>query len=80
MVLGLCGVVVAVHLQTALRSPPVAMAAFSLTGMAPPHVTPNPIDNGRYPLLAMPLVARFLPWSGPAMTLWLPRNLYGDSL
>src|SRR5262249_38075866 len=79
VVLGLCGVMVAVHLQPALRSPSVAMAAFSLTGMAPPHVTLNQLDNGRGPLLAMPLVARFLPWSGLAMMLWLPRNLYGDS-
>jgi TRAP-type mannitol/chloroaromatic compound transport system permease large subunit len=60
VLLGLYGVMVAVHLQTALRSPPVTMSAFSLKGMAPSHVTPNPIDNGRYPLLAMPLVARFL--------------------
>src|SRR5262249_32362337 len=77
--LGLCGVRVAVHLQTALRSPSVAMAAFSLQGMAPPYVTRNQLYNGRDPLLAMPLVALFLTWSGPAMKLWLPRALDGDS-
>jgi hypothetical protein len=69
---------VAVHLQTALRSPPVAVSAFSLKVMAPPYVTRNQLYNGRDPLLAMPLVALFLTWYGPAMMLWLPRDLYSD--
>ena len=35
----LFGVMVAVNLQTAFLSPPVAMSAFYLKGIAPPHVT-----------------------------------------
>ena len=37
------GLLVALNLQTAFLSPPVAMAAFYLKGVAPPHVTLNQI-------------------------------------
>jgi tripartite ATP-independent transporter DctM subunit len=74
----LFGVMVAVNLQTAFLSPPVAMSAFYLKGIAPPHVTLNQIYNGMYPFLAIQLVALFLTWYWPELTLWLPRYLYGD--
>jgi tripartite ATP-independent transporter DctM subunit len=74
----LFGVMVAVNLQTAFLSPPVAMSAFYLKGIAPPHVTLNQIYNGMYPFLAIQLVALFLTWYWPEMTLWLPRYLYGE--
>ncbi|MGH8059337.1 MAG: TRAP transporter large permease [Candidatus Entotheonellia bacterium] len=74
----LFGVMVAVNLQTAFLSPPVAMSAFYLKGIAPPHVTLNQIYNGMYPFLIIQLIALFLTWYWPDMTLWLPRYLYGD--
>ena len=37
------GLLVALNLQTAFLSPPVAMAAFYLKGVSPPHVTLNQI-------------------------------------
>ena len=74
----LFGVMVAVNLQTAFLSPPVAMSAFYLKGIAPPHVTLNQIYNGMYPFLVIQLIALFLTWYWPAMTLWLPRYLYGE--
>ena len=40
------GLLVALNLQTAFLSPPVAMAAFYLKGVAPPHVTLNQIFAG----------------------------------
>jgi hypothetical protein len=69
---------VAVNLQTAFLSPPVAMAAFYLKGISPPHVTLNQIFNGMYPFLAIQLFCLFLTWYWPELTLWLPRYLYGD--
>ena len=69
---------IAVNLQTAFLSPPVAMSAFYLKGIAPPHVTLNQIYNGMYPFLFIQLVALFLTWYWPEMTLWLPRYLYGE--
>jgi tripartite ATP-independent transporter DctM subunit len=74
----LFGVMVAVNLQTAFLSPPVAMSAFYLKGIAPPHVTLNQIYNGMYPFLAIQIAALFLTWYWPEMTLWLPRYLYGE--
>jgi TRAP-type mannitol/chloroaromatic compound transport system permease large subunit len=72
------GVMVAVHLQTSFLSPPVAMAAFYLKGIAPPHVTLNQIYRGMYPFLAIQLVTLLLTWLWPELTLWLPRYLYGQ--
>jgi tripartite ATP-independent transporter DctM subunit len=72
------GALVAVVLQTAFLSPPVAMSAFYLKGIAPPHVTLNQIYNGMYPFLIIQLVALFLTWYWPQLTLWLPRYLYGQ--
>ena len=40
------GLLVALNLQTAFLSPPVAMAAFYLKGVSPPHVTLNQIFGG----------------------------------
>jgi tripartite ATP-independent transporter DctM subunit len=74
----LFGVMVAVNLQTAFLSPPVAMSAFYLKGIAPPHVTLNQIYNGMYPFLIIQLIALFLTWYWPELTLWLPRYLYGQ--
>ncbi len=74
----LFGVLVAVNLQTAFLSPPVAMSAFYLKGISPPHVTLNQIYRGMYPFLAIQLLCLFLTWYWPALTLWLPRYLYGD--
>jgi Tripartite ATP-independent periplasmic transporter, DctM component len=46
----LWGVLVFVNLQAAFLSPPVAMAAFYLKGVAPPHVSLNQIFSGMMPL------------------------------
>ncbi|HSO59428.1 MAG TPA: TRAP transporter large permease subunit, partial [Desulfobacterales bacterium] len=43
------GLLVALNLQTAFLSPPVAMAAFYLKGVSPPHVTLNQIFLGMLP-------------------------------
>ena len=40
------GLLVALNLQTAFLSPPVAMSAFYLKGVSPPHVTLNQIFAG----------------------------------
>ena len=40
------GLLVALNLQTAFLSPPVAMAAFYLKGVSPPHVTLEPDLRG----------------------------------
>src|SRR5262249_55045047 len=47
----LFGTLVAVNLQAAFLSPPVAMSAFYLKGVSPPHVTLNQIFSGMMPYM-----------------------------
>jgi TRAP-type mannitol/chloroaromatic compound transport system permease large subunit len=72
------GLLVALNLQTAFLSPPVAMAAFYLKGVAPPHVTLNQIFGGMMPFMAIQVVALFLLYLFPDIGLWLPRVLYSN--
>ena len=70
------GLLVALNLQTAFLSPPVAMAAFYLKGVSPPHVTLNQIFAGMLPFMAIQVFAIFLLYQFPAIGLWLPGMLY----
>jgi TRAP-type mannitol/chloroaromatic compound transport system permease large subunit len=70
------GLLVALNLQTAFLSPPVAMAAFYLKGVSPPHVTLNQIFLGMMPFMAIQVVALVLLYLFPAIGLWLPGVLY----
>ena len=70
------GLLVALNLQTAFLSPPVAMAAFYLKGVSPPHVTLNQIFAGMLPFMAIQVLAIILLYQFPAIGLWLPQLLY----
>ena len=70
------GLMVALNLQTAFLSPPVAMAAFYLKGVAPPHVTLNQIFAGMMPFMGIQVLAMALLYAWPAIGLWLPHVLY----
>jgi TRAP-type mannitol/chloroaromatic compound transport system permease large subunit len=70
------GLLVALNLQTAFLSPPVAMAAFYLKGVSPPHVTLNQIFLGMMPFMAIQVVALALLYIFPAIGMWLPGVLY----
>jgi len=73
----LFGTMVAVNLQAAFLSPPVAMSAFYLKGVAPPHVTLNQIFAGMMPYMLIVLLCLVCMYLWPGMTLWLPEFLYG---
>jgi len=70
------GLLVALNLQTAFLSPPVAMAAFYLKGVSPPHVTLNQIFAGMLPFMGIQVIAIILLYQFPAIGLWLPQILY----
>jgi TRAP-type mannitol/chloroaromatic compound transport system permease large subunit len=72
------GLLVALNLQTAFLSPPVAMSAFYLKGVSPPHVTLNQIFAGMMPFMGIQVVAIFLLYVFPQIGLWLPSVLYGN--
>jgi TRAP-type mannitol/chloroaromatic compound transport system permease large subunit len=70
------GLLVALNLQTAFLSPPVAMAAFYLKGVSPPHVSLNQIFLGMLPFMGIQIIAIILLYQFPAIGLWLPQLLY----
>jgi TRAP-type mannitol/chloroaromatic compound transport system permease large subunit len=70
------GLLVALNLQTAFLSPPVAMAAFYLKGVSPPHVSLNQIFLGMLPFMGIQVIAIVLLYMFPGIGLWLPQVLY----
>jgi len=70
------GLLVALNLQTAFLSPPVAMAAFYLKGVSPPHVTLNQIFAGMLPFMGIQVIAIILLYNFPGIGMWLPEVLY----
>ncbi|KFI06395.1 TRAP transporter large permease subunit [Massilia sp. BSC265] len=70
------GLLVAMNLQTAFLSPPVAMSAFYLKGVSPPHVTLNQIFLGMLPFVGLQLLGIILLYTFPAIGMWLPEVLY----
>ncbi|NUZ08303.1 TRAP transporter large permease [Piscinibacter koreensis] len=70
------GLLVALNLQTAFLSPPVAMSAFYLKGVAPKHVTLNQIFAGMLPFMGIQILAIVLLYAFPGIGLWLPQVLY----
>ncbi|MGH2375503.1 MAG: TRAP transporter large permease [bacterium] len=69
------GILVAVNLQTAFLSPPVAMAAFYIKGVAPPGVELSDIWWGMMPFMGLQVLALVLVYLFPQLTLWLPSLL-----
>jgi tripartite ATP-independent transporter DctM subunit len=71
------GILVALNLQTSFLTPPMAMSAYYLKGIAPSHVQLNQIFKGNYPYLAMVLFAMVILYNFPGITFWLPDLIYG---
>jgi TRAP-type mannitol/chloroaromatic compound transport system permease large subunit len=69
------GVLVALNLQTSFLTPPMAMSAFYLKGVAP-MLKLTTIFRGILPFLMMVFVAMVLFYTFPAIGLWLPGYLY----
>ena len=72
----LFGIMVALNTQTAFNTPPVAMAAFYLKGVAPPWVKLTDIFAGSLPFVGMVFFTMFLVYLFPQIALWLPDYLY----
>jgi len=70
------GILVALNTQTAFNTPPVAMAAFYLKGVAPPHVKLADIFSGSLPFVFMVFATMVLVYVFPGLALWLPDYLY----
>jgi len=72
------GVLVALNLQTSFLTPPMAMSAYYLKGIAPPHVQLWTIFKGCFPFLGMVFVTMFLVYVFPQLVYWLPEVFYGN--
>ena len=73
----LFGVLVALNLQTAFLSPPMAMSAYYLKGVAPKTVLLTQIFRGCMPFLYIVIVCMLIVYVFPEIALWLPRAIYG---
>jgi tripartite ATP-independent transporter DctM subunit len=71
------GILVAVNLQTAFLSPPMAMSAYYLKGIAPPHVQLSQIFRGMMPYMSIVILCMVLLYVFPQITFFLPNLIYG---
>jgi tripartite ATP-independent transporter DctM subunit len=72
------GLLTAINLQTAFLSPPMAMAAYYLKGVAPPQVSLAHIFMGMVPFMLIQLSAMILLVIFPAIGMWLPQWFYSN--
>ncbi|HJZ42907.1 MAG TPA: TRAP transporter large permease subunit [Hyphomicrobiaceae bacterium] len=71
------GILVAVNLQTAWLSPPVALAAYFLKGVVPQWELSD-IYKGMMQFMVLQLLGLALLMIFPEIALWLPRLMYGN--
>jgi tripartite ATP-independent transporter DctM subunit len=72
------GILVAINLQTAFLSPPMAMAAYYLKGVSPPSVLLTQIFSGCMPFVYIVLITMAVLYVFPQVALWLPGLLYSS--
>ena len=72
------GILIALNLQTSFLTPPMAMSAYYLKGIAPPHVQLWTIFKGCFPFLGMVFLSMFLVYTFPQLVYWLPDLIYGN--
>ena len=71
------GVLVALNLQTSFLTPPMAMSAYYLKGIAPPQVKLLEIFKGVLPYCGMVVIAMLLMYTFPQIVFSLPDAVYG---
>ncbi len=70
------GILVALNLQTSFLTPPMAMAAYYLKGVAPPHIQLVEIFRGIVPFLPLVIIAMILLYNFEFLWKWLPDYFY----
>jgi tripartite ATP-independent transporter DctM subunit len=71
------GMLVALNLQTSFLTPPMAMAAYYLKGVAPSYIQLMDIFRGIMPYLLIVILTMVLMYNFPGIALWLPEYLFG---
>ena len=72
----LFGILIALNLQTSFLTPPMAMSAYYLKGVAPSHVQLAAIFKGCLPFVGMVFIAMAAVYIYPQIVFWLPEVLY----
>jgi tripartite ATP-independent transporter DctM subunit len=72
------GILVALNLQTSFLTPPMAMSAYYLKGIAPPEVRLTQIFSGSLPFLVMVFIAMAIVYNVPGAVFYLPGIFYGN--
>ncbi len=71
------GILVALNLQTSFLTPPMAMSAYYLKGIAPPELRLTQIFKGVMPFLFCVILSMVLMYVFPSIVFYLPEQLYG---
>ncbi|MEQ8450755.1 MAG: TRAP transporter large permease subunit [Nitratireductor sp.] len=71
------GILIALNLQTSFLTPPMAMSAYYLKGIAPPHVRLTQIFAGSLPYVFMVFVTMVVLYVLPDIVHALPKLFYG---
>jgi tripartite ATP-independent transporter DctM subunit len=71
------GILVALNLQTSFLTPPMAMSAYYLKGIAPPEVRLTQIFVGVMPFLVCVILSMVLMYVFPQIVFYLPELFYG---
>jgi len=71
------GILVALNLQTSFLTPPMAMSAYYLKGIAPPSVRLTQIFSGSLPYVFMVFMCMGLMYTFPQIVFALPDYFYG---
>ena len=71
------GILVALNLQTSFLTPPMAMSAYYLKGIAPPEIKLTQIFSGVLPFLFCVIVSMALMYIYPQIVFYLPELFYG---
>jgi TRAP-type mannitol/chloroaromatic compound transport system permease large subunit len=75
----LFGILIAINLQTSFLTPPMAMSAYYLKGVAPKGVELWTIFQGCFPFVGMVLLTLALTYVYPSMVTWLPDQFFGQA-
>ena len=71
------GILVALNLQTSFLTPPMAMSAYYLKGIAPPEIKLTQIFAGVMPFLVCVIISMALMYAFPQIVFYLPEAMYG---
>ena len=76
----LFGILIAINLQTSFLTPPMAMSAYYLKGVAPKGLELWTIFKGCFPFLGMVILSLIIVYLEPRVVTWLPDYFYSSGM